>query len=370
MDPLALRMKNYATKDPESGKPWSSKSLDQCYRQAAEAFGWSKRNPKARSMATDDGQLVGYGMATATYPANRKESAAKVIAYADGSVLVRSATQDLGTGTYTIMAQVVASELGLPPAAVRAQIGDTNFPKSGVSGGSTTAASVGTAVQLAAARLRNVLIATAVADDHSPLHGLPPGAVQARGGKLVSDDGAKADTIRDVVARSGTNSVEAEATPDDFQADAKAAQAFSRHSFGAVFAEVRVDPRLGTIRIPRLVAAYAAGRILNAKTARSQFLGGLVFAHGMALFEDTYTDRRTGRIVNASLAEYLVPVHADVQGIEVIQVPEDDAHVNPIGVKGVGEIGIVGAPAAIANAVYHATGKRVRELPITPDKLL
>ncbi len=369
MDPVALRMKNYATKDPEDGKPFSSKSLDQCYRQAAEAFGWANRNPKPRSMVAPDGQLIGYGMATATYPANRKESAVRVIAYADGSVVVRSATQDIGTGTYTIMAQVAAAELGLPATAVRTQLGDTNMPKSGVSGGSTTAASVCTSVQLAAARLRDQLVALATAATGGPLHGVPAAGVRLDGGKLVAD-GGRVQNIADVVARSGGNAVECSASPEDFAGDTKAAKAFSKHSFGAVFVEVRVDPRLGTVRVPRVVAAYAAGRILNAKTARSQFLGGLVFGHGMALLEDTYTDPRTGRIVNDSLAEYLVPVHADVRDIEVIQVPETDAHVNPIGVKGVGEIGIVGAPAAIANAVYHATGWRVRDLPITPDKLL
>ena len=368
MDPVALRMKNYAYTDPQAKLPFSSKSLDKCYQQAAEKFGWAKRNPKPRSM-TDGRFLVGYGMATATYPANRKPSAAKVIAYADGSVVVRVGTQDIGTGTYTIMAQVAAAELGLPASAVRAQLGDTNFPKSGVSGGSTTAASVGTAIQLAAARLRDQLIALAINDANGPLHGVPAESVRLDGGKLLAE-GGKAETIRDAVARSGQNAVECSASPDDFEDATKAAQAYSKHSFGAVFAEVRVDPDLGTIKVPRLVAAYAAGRILNAKTARSQLLGGLVFAHGMALMEETVTDRRDGRVVNASLAEYLVPTHADVQSVEVIQVEEDDPHVNPIGAKGVGEIGIVGGPAAIANAVFHATGKRVRELPITPDKLL
>ena len=371
VDPVALRLKNYAARDPQDGKPFSSKSLDQCYRQAAERFGWARRNPRPRSM-TDGKDLVGYGMATATYPAKRQPAAAQVIAYADGSVVVRSGTQDLGTGTYTILAQVAAAELGLPPSAVRVQIGDTTFPKAGTSGGSTTAASVGTVVQMAAAKLREQLIATAVRDARSPLHGLSPDAVRAEGGKLVAhlNDAVQPDPIRDVVARTGANSMEFLATPDLLKDETKQEQAFARHSFGAIFVEVRVDPDLGLVRVERVVAAYAAGRILNAKTARSQFLGGLVFVHGMALLEDTHTDHRTGRIVNADLADYLVPVHADVRRVEVIQVPEADPHVNPVGVKGIGEIGIVGAPAAIANAVYHATGRRVRELPITPDKLL
>ena len=257
----------------------------------------------------------------------------------------------------------------MPPTAVRAQLGDTNFPKSGVSGGSTTAASVATAVRLAAARLRDQLVALAVADVGGPLHGLLPTAVRLDGGKLVASNG-RVQPIAEVVARSGQNAVECQATPDDFADANESAEKFSKHSFGAVFAEVRVDPQLGMVTVPRIVAAYAAGRILNAKTARSQLLGGLVFAHGMALMEETTTDRRTGRVVNASLAEYLVPVNADIRSVDVILVEEDDPQVNPMGVKGVGEIGIVGAPAAIANAVYHATGKRIRDLPITPDKLL
>ena len=362
MDPVELRLANHADADPENGKPFSSKSLRQCYRQGAERFGWAKRNPKPRSM-TAGRLLVGYGMATATYPANRKAAHARVRAFADGSVIVQIATQDIGTGTYTIMAQLAAAELGLPPAAVKAQLADTRFPEAPVSGGSTTAATAGSAVVAAAAALREQLVAMAVAN--GPLAGVDPKSVTvAPGGKLVAGD--RSDTLRDVVARSGRNVVEADgsAKPGDEK------EAFSRHSFGAVFAEVHVDPQLGMVRVRRLVAAYAAGRILNAKTARSQFLGGLVFAHGMALLEETYTDERTGRIANDSLAEYLVPVHADVLDVDVIQVPEEDAHVNPLGVKGIGEIGVVGAPAAIANAVYHATGKRVRDLPITPDKLL
>ena len=368
MDPVELRLKNNAEKDPEDGKPFSSKSVEKCYRQAADKFGWSKRSPKPRSM-TDGRLLVGYGMATAMYPANRQQASATVTAFADGSVTVRSATQDIGTGTYTIMAQLVADELGLPPTAVRSLLGDTTFPKASVSGGSTTAASVGTAIQLAAAKLREQLVDAAVNNGSGPLHGVNKSAVKLADGKLTGPDG-KADTIRDVVRRSGGNSMAFTATPEMFEAADKTAKQFSRYSFGAVFAEVHVDPDLGMIRVPRLVAAYAAGRILNAQTARSQFLGGLCFAHGMALLEEATTDARTGKIVNANLAEYLVPTHADVESVEVIQVPEEDPHVNPIGVKGVGEIGIVGGPAAIANAIYHATGKRVRSLPITPDKLL
>ena len=363
MDPVELRLKNYAESDPEDGKPFSSKSLRQCYSQAAEKFGWTKRNPKPRTMS-EGGQLVGYGMATATYPANRMAAHARVRAFADGTVVVQIASQDIGTGTYTILAQLAAAELGLPPDAVKTQLADTRFPKAPTSGGSATAATAGTAVRAAAAAVRDKLIGLAVADEKSPLHGVPADAIKAGNGALAA--GGKSDPIREVVARSGQNVVEA----DGDGKPGPEMKAFSRHSFGAVFAEVRVDPQLGTVRVPRLVAAYAAGRILNAKTARSQFVGGLCFAHGMALLEETYTDPRTGRIANDNYAEYLVPTNADIGSVEVIQVPEDDPHVNPLGVKGIGEIGIVGAPAAIANAVYHATGKRVRDLPITPDKLI
>ena len=366
IDPVQLRLINYAETDPSDGKPWSSKSLKECYAQASEKFGWSKRSPEVKSMR-DGNELVGYGMATATYPASRMPASARVRIYADGSIAVQSGTQDLGTGTYTVMCQTAADSLGVDPKQVKSQLGDTNFPKSGVSGGSATAASVGSAVKVAADQLRDLLVKLSTDDTNSPLHGLSPTEVTVTRGRLISAaNPAKYVELKDVVVGQGKAYLETLASPKP-SADSKN---YAMHAFGAVFAEVRVDPVLGRVRLERLTAAYGCGKIINAKTARSQFIGGLVFGVGMALHEDTVTDHRTGQIVNASLADYLVPVNADVRNIDIIEVPEVDPHVNELGVKGVGEIGIVGAPAAIANAIYHATGLRVRDLPITPDKLL
>jgi xanthine dehydrogenase YagR molybdenum-binding subunit len=366
MDPVEFRLRNYADADPEDGRPWSSKSLKECYRVAAERFGWKGREPEPRSMRDADA-LVGWGMATATYPMNRRPASALARVFDDGSAVVEAGSQDLGTGAYTVMTQVAADVLGLPVEKVRCELGDTDLPPAGVSGGSSTTASVGSAVEAAARAVVAKLIALAVGDPKSPLHGLDAGKVAVGGGRLYArDDEARGETFADLLGRKGQEEVHAVADSEAGEEKKK----FSMHSFGAVFAEVRVDPALGEIRVRRMVGAYAAGRILNAKTARSQFMGGMIFGMGMALLEHTFTEPQTGRIVTKELEDYLLPVNADAPRIEPIIVAEDDPHVNPIGVKGIGEIGNVGSAAAIANAVFHATGKRVRDLPITLDKLL
>ena len=365
MDPIALRLRNYAESDPSSGKPFSSKSLRECYRVGAERFGWSKRNPKPRSMS-EGGMLVGYGMATATYPTHRGAAAATARLSADGSAQVLSGTQDLGTGSYTVFAQVAASVFDLPVERVRFELGDTHFPAAPVSGGSQTAASVGSAVYEAASSVTRKLLELALADEASPLHGLTESQIRTvRGGFVSSGDPAKSERFIDILKRHDLQHIEAYAESKP----GKEKDAYSMHAFGAHFAEVRVDPELGTVRVERLTGAFASGRILNAKTARSQYMGGMIWGMSMALFEDTQADPRTGRIMTANLEKYLVPVNADIPAVDVILVPEDDPHVNPIGVKGIGEIGIVGSAAAVANAVYHATGVRVRDLPIVTEKL-
>ena len=341
MDPLALRLKNYAEKDPDSGHPWSSKSLRECYRLGSEAFGWSKRNTTPGGMR-EGNVLVGHGMATATYPTNRSKASAVARATLDANnmvhVLVQSATQEIGTGTYTVMAQVAADALGLPPGDVRFELGDSLMPASPVSGGSMTAASTGSAVHVTCKELRRQLEALRQPNE----------------------------TLMNTLSRQPgrTLSVTMDSAPGTER------QGYSMHSFGAVFAEVRVDRDVGEIRVSRIVSRYGAGRILNAKTATSQFIGGVVWGIGMALEEETLVDRRTGRYMNADLAEYHVPVNADIGSLDVGFVDEVDTIVNPIGVKGIGEIGITGVAAAIANAVYNATGVRVRELPITLDKVM
>jgi xanthine dehydrogenase YagR molybdenum-binding subunit len=296
-------------------------------------------------------------MATAVYPSRRSQSAAKAILRADGSVLVLAGTQDLGTGSYTVFSQVAAETLGIPTSQVTFRLGDTDYPKTPVSGGSQTAASTGSAVRIVCQSLQEKVIQMAVSDAQSPLNGVSA--------QSVTFDQAR-DAVAALLKRRGVEQV-------DVTADTKPGpekDQYSGYAFGAQFAEVHVDADLGMVRVNRMVGAFGAGRILNAKTARSQLLGGMIWGIGMALTEHTIMDEPRGRYVNMNLAEYHVPVNADAPEIDVIFVPEDDQHINPIGVKGVGEIGITGATAAIANAVFHATGKRIREIPITPDKLL
>jgi xanthine dehydrogenase YagR molybdenum-binding subunit len=365
VDPVELRLRNHADREADTGKPFSSKHLRECYAQAAERFGWSRRSAEPRSMR-DGGQLVGFGMATASYPAHRMRAAARAALQPDGSFVVQSGSQDIGTGTYTVMTQVAAETLGVPPSHVRFELGDTRLPPAPVSGGSMSAASVGPAVQAACRELRDKLVAHAVTDDASPLHGAPASSIVVDGGSL---------SVRDAPSRSESIAALAGRVAEPLEATAEAkpgdeAERYALHSFGAVVAEVRVDPDLGVIRVPRVVAAYDIGRPLNLKTARSQMQGGIVWGLSFALLEDAVMDRRNGRIVNANLAEYHVPVNADVQDIDVLFVDHPDFAFNPLGIRGIGEIGITGVPAALSNAVFHATGRRLRELPMTLDKLL
>jgi len=311
--------------------------------------------------------LIGLGMATATYPANRSPAAALARILPDGTAMVASGTQDLGTGTYTVMTQVVADALGFSPDKIRFALGDSSLPKAPGSGGSQSVASVAPAVRDAATQVRNKLIAMALADPGSPVHGAAPGDVTVDNGWVVSrNDPSRRDPAGAILARAGGQPIEAEASvrPGEER------QQYSLHSFGSVFAEVHVDADLGTIRVARVVAVYGVGRLLNEKTARSQLMGGIVWGIGAALEEETQLDTRYGRFVNANLAEYHVPVNADVGTLDVTVLDEVDPHINSLGSKGIGEIGITGVSAAIANAVYHATGVRVRDLPITLDKVM
>ena len=365
MDPLALRLKNYTEKDPGKDLPWSSKSLRQCYEIGAERFGWKDRKPQPRSMKQGN-KLVGWGMATATYPTNRSAGECSATLHPDGSALFRSATQDLGTGTYTVMTQIAADSICLPVEQVRFELGNSQMPESPVSGGSTTVASVGPAVQAAGHALRLKLAGIALADQASPLFDATADQIGFEHGELYRlDEPARRESMAAIVARHGAPvEVTAKAEPGDEK------KKYSMHAFGAVFVEVTVDEDLGEIRVPRVVGVYGVGKLMNEKTGYSPLMGGIVWGIGLALFEETVIDKRNGRAVNGNLAEYHVPVNADIQGIDVQIVDEDDPHVNPLGAKGIGEIGITGVGAAIANAVYHATGKRVRDLPITLDKLL
>lgn len=365
MDPIELRLKNYAERDEEKDLPWSTKSLRDCYSKGAEKFGWSKRNPEPRSMR-DGHTLIGWGMATALYPARRSPASARARMNADGTFLVDAGSQDVGGGTYTIMTQIAADALGVPVSSVVFRLGDTRFPETPVSGGSQTAATAGSAVDGAARALRSKLFDLAMSDPQFAGSGAKIEDLTLQGGKVSFKGSNKSKTIGELLSRIGQDHIEATDSTKE-NADTKK---FSMYSFGAQFAEVRIDADLGQIQVSRMVGAFGAGTILNAKTARSQFIGGMIWGISFALLENNAYDERLVRIVNNNLAEYHVPTNADVGEIDVLWMDEDDQHVSPMGAKGIGEIGITGSAAAIANAVYHATGKRIRDLPITPDKLL
>ncbi len=339
MDPVELRLRNFADKDPKADLPWSSNSLKECYRAAAERFGWSRRKPEPRSMR-EGRLLVGYGMATATWPTHRQPATVLVRLLADGGAVLRTASADIGPGTYTSMTQIAADALRLPVSHVRFELGDSNFPQSPIEGGSMTLASVGSAVHEAALAARD--------------------EVRKLAGGDATDDYAA------VLKRHGKDSVEVTHKSQPGEETKK----FSMRAFGTHFIEVRVDPDLGTVRVARVVSRIAAGRIINPKTAGSQAIGGIVGGIGMALLEHTVWDPRNARVVNANLADYHVPVNADIPDLDVQFVEEEDRHVNPLGAKGIAELALVGVAPAVANAVYHATGKRVRDLPITIEKLL
>ena len=365
LDPLELRLRCYSERDQTSDLPYSSKNLRECYRQGAEAFGWDKRGPEPRSMR-DGGELVGWGMATGIWEALQMPITVRIVLTANGHAEVSCATSDIGTGTYTIMAQVAADTLGLPLESITIRLGDSTLPQSPVEGGSWIAASVSNGIVTTSNAVRKELLRLAKAMPNSPLAGAAPEGVVLSDGMIFSRrDAARAVSIADAMQHGGVDRIVEEETTR-FAKDGS--HAHNTHS--AVFAEVKVDEQLNVVRVTRIVNAVAAGRILNAKTARSQIVGSVVWGMGMALHEETVIDHNFGRIMNANIAEYHVPVNADVHDIKVIFVDEQDDIVNPLGVKGLGEIGIVGVPAAIANAIYHATGKRVRNLPITLDKLL
>ena len=364
IDPLELRLRCLSDRDQNNDRPFGSRALRECYHQGAAAFGWRARSPGARSMR-DGADLVGWGMASGMWEALQMPITVRISLNANGHAEVACATSDIGTGTYTIMAQVAADMLGAPLHNVTINLGDSTLPQSPVEGGSWIAASVSNAIATTANAIRDELLRMAQRAPGSPLAGMSPGDVMLAGGMLVGKrDASRSVAISELMRHVGVNRIEQEKT---YNPRVDAGRAHNTHA--AIFAEVKVDEGLGVIRVTRVVSAIAAGRILNMKTARSQILGGVVWGIGMALHEETLIDHRFGRIMNANLADYHVPANPDIQDIDVLFVEEPDDS-NPLGVKGLGEIGIVGVAAAIANAVYHATGKRVRDLPITIDKLL
>jgi xanthine dehydrogenase YagR molybdenum-binding subunit len=364
-DPVQLRLQCYSDRHQGEDLPYTSKQLRECYRQGAEAFGWDKRNAEPRSMR-DGGELVGWGMASGVWEALQMPATVRIVLTANGHAEVATAASDIGTGTYTIMAQVAADMLGLPIHNISVNLGDSTLPQCPVEGGSWIASSVCNAIANTARAVRGDLLELAKAAKDSPLAGASVDDVALADGKIVS----KRDASRAVSIAGAMQSGKAERITREETNEVTEDRSHVRNVHSAIFAEVKVDEQLGIIRVTRVVKAVAAGRILNPKTAHSQVMGGVVWGIGMALHEETLYDHRFGRVMNANIAEYHVPVNADIHDINVIFVDEPDQLVNPLGIKGLGEIGIVGVAAAIANAVYHATGKRVRDLPITLDKVV
>ncbi len=367
MDPVELRIINHADNHPVKNVPFSAKHLKECYQVGAEKFGWSKRNPKPASMR--DGELlVGWGMATKTYPAHIQGAAARVTLKADGSATVQCATHDLGTGAYTAFTQISSEQLGLPFEKIRFELGKSDYPFGPVAGGSNSTATVGKALHELAEALHQTLAQLAIKDPKSPLQNQNPQDISmvAPGRLGLKTDSSKSDTFIDILRRVRRDSIIVETPLKTEQANKN----WAFQSWGADFVEVKINPVLPRVQVTRAVSVINCGRVVTFKPARNQIIGGVNMGIGMALMEATEYDPQTGLPAIRNLADYHVVTNADAPVIDVAFVGEPDFTFNPIGCRGIGEIGIVGAAAAVANAVYHATGKRVRDLPITLDKLI
>jgi xanthine dehydrogenase YagR molybdenum-binding subunit len=369
MEPLAFRLANYAEVEPMSGKPFSSKALRECYAQGAERFGWERRPLAPRQMRDQDGLLVGWGVGTATFPALMFAGNARAVLRSDGSGVMEIGAHEMGQGAWTALAQIAADALGLDLDRLEFVSGTSDLPDAGIAGGSAHTATAGVAIHNAGADVIARLADLATGDQRSPLFGAGNAGVVARAGRLHRrDDESRSESYADILARASLAQIEGHGTSGAAGHDTPAD--YAMHAHGAVFAEVKVDPELGQMRATRVVGAFAAGRIINPRMVVSQLNGGMIWGVSFALHEQAITDRRSGRIMNANLAEYHFPVNADVPSIEAILVEEHDTHVNALGIKGVGEIGITGTAGAVANAVWHATGIRVRKFPITLDQLI
>ncbi|MBZ9859783.1 MULTISPECIES: xanthine dehydrogenase family protein molybdopterin-binding subunit [unclassified Mesorhizobium] len=385
IDPLEMRLINYAEQDPHAKKAWSTRQLREAFAAGAEAFGWAKRSNAPRSMR-DGRQLIGWGVAAGTYPVRRAHGEAVVKLLSDGSVEVESSSIDMGQGTYTILAQTAAETLGVPVERVSVKLGDSHFARAGVTGGSRLAGVMTGAVHKAAGQALDELIGLALSDPRSPFQQLQANTLQVRDGRIASPRGEGPDlSIADFMMAIGRDQIEAKGdtlpastTPEErYKNYTTIAMSiphtegdYSRHSWCAHFVEVRVDEDFGTVRVSRVVSALDSGRLYNPKLAESQWKGGIIMGIGQALLEEGIIDRRHGRIVNGNFADYMLPTNADIPDIQTISVGIPDPHSSALGGKGVGELAIVGIAPAIANAVFHATGKRVRDLPITLEKLI
>jgi xanthine dehydrogenase YagR molybdenum-binding subunit len=368
MDPVAFRLKNYAEVEPISGKPFSSKALRECYQQGVERFGWERRPVAPRQMRDRDGLLVGWGVGTATFPALMFAAKAKAMLHPDGCGVMEIGAHDMGQGAWTALTQIAADALGLDIDQLEFRSGSSDLPDGGIAGGSAHTATAGMAIHNAGADVIKRLADLATSDQRSPLFGAGNAGVIARGGRLFRrDDPSRSESYAEVLGRARLAQIEGHGAS---AADQAAQSTYAMHAHGAVFAEVKVDPDLGQVRATRVVGAFAAGRIINPRMVRSQLCGGMIWGVSFALHEQAVIDPRSGRPMNANLAEYHIPVNADVPSLEAILVEENDPHVNALGIKGVGEIGITGTAGAVANAVWHATGVRMRKFPITLDSLI
>ncbi len=368
MDPLEFRLLNYAETEPISGKPFSSKALRECFAQGAKAFGWAGRPVQPRQMRDKDGLLVGWGVGVATFPVVMFQGAARAIVKADGSGVVETTGHDMGQGAWTAFAQIGADALALPLDKCAFRSGTSEFPDGGMAGGSGHTATAGLALHNAGADALAKLAEIAARDPQSPLFGAGNAGVIARDGRLLRrDDELRGETYAAILARAGLAEIVGEGRG---AADPAAQKEYAMHAHGAVFAEVKVDPDLGMVRATRMVGAFAAGRIINPRLVKSQYFGGMIWGISFALHEGAVFDPRTGRIVNDNFGEYYIPTNADVPAMQAILVEEHDPYVNALGIKGVGEIGVVGSAGAVANAVWHATGMRARRFPIRPEVFL
>jgi len=366
IDPIELRRRNEPDIDEGENKPFSSRSLIQCYDLGAERFGWKRRTAQPRSMR-DGRLLIGMGTASATYPAFHAPANARVRLLADGTAEVEAAASDMGPGTYTSMSQVAAEFLGLPLERIRFKLGRSDYPQTPSHGGSWTMASVGSAIRAACLEVQAEATRLATTSANLPVSGTSIEDFEWREGTLRRRGEASLGISYQDIVVANRGPIEASGSA---QRDPSVAERYSMHSFGAVFAEVAIDPDVGTITVRRIVGAYGIGRVVNPLLARSQCTGGMIGGMGMALMEQTALDPRDGRPVNAHMADYLMPVNLDIPTLEAHFVEEVDPHVNPLGVKGLGEIALVGTAPAIANAIFHATGKRVRTLPIRIEDML
>lgn len=366
LDPIELRIRNEPAQDPERGVPFSTRNLVACMEEGARRFGWERRNPTP-GRTREGRKLIGHGMAAAIRPNYIGAATARVAIDRDGRVTARLDMTDIGTGTYTILTQIAAESLGLPISSVKVELGDSRFPRTAGSGGSWGAASAGSALYNACNVLKKQILEAAQSNEASPLRGANATEASFADGEVRV--GQRSASLADLIRGISPDGLEAEGSVAA-GATTQSYKTYSQHSYGAHFAEVAVDCDTGEIRMRRMLAVIGAGRILNAKTARSQIIGGMTWGIGAALMEQTVLDPRYGHFVNHDLAEYHVPVNGDVPDMEVAFLEEDDDKANPLGAKGLGELGVCGAGAAVANAVYNAAGVRVREFPITLDKVL